>query len=107
MNSESYSRIIQVDWDPETIDEMSYDETSASNILDKIYDSTKNNKLFQKLYEIAAAKMISTNLDIGLAVCMSYDYFKFFYPCLLLYMKDPEQLNESSAEYISFIKKLD
>jgi len=106
MNSETYQKNIQVDWDAETIDEMSYDDEAASKILDQIYESTKHNILFDKIYLSAAAKMMSLDPEIGLAVCMSYDYFKGFCECLDLYRKTPAQFTEDSKQYKDLYTKL-
>jgi len=106
MNSENYKKNIQTDWDEETIDEMSYDEDAASKILDQIYECTKHNILFYKIYINAAAKMMSLDPDIGLAVCMSYDYFKCFCECLELYRKTPAQFTENSKPYKDLYTKL-
>ena len=106
MNSETYQKNIQQDWDAETIDEMSYDDEAASKILDQIYESTKHNILFDKIYISAAAKMMSLDPEIGLAVCMSYDYFKGFCQCLELYRKNPAQFTEESKPYQDLYAKL-
>ena len=106
MNSETYQKNIQDSWDAETIDEMSYDEEAASKILDQIYESTKHNILFDKIYISAAAKMMSLDPEIGLAVCMSYDYFKGFCECLELYRKTPAQFTEESKQYKDLYAKL-
>jgi len=106
MNSENYKKNIQDSWDAETIDEMSYDEEAASKILDQIYESTKHNILFDKIYISAAAKMMSLDPEIGLAVCMSYDYFKCFCECLELYRKNPALFTEESKPYQDLYAKL-
>ena len=106
MNSETYQKNIQQDWDEETIDEMSYDDESASKVMDEIYESTRHNILFDKIYLSAASKMMSLDTEIGLAVCMSYDYFKDFCDCLRLYRNTPAKFTEDSATYKSMIAKL-
>ena len=106
MNPTNCSQNIQQDWDEETIDEMSYDDSAISKGLDVIYDKTKNHPLFKTIYENAAAKMISTNHEIGMAVCISYDYFKYFHACIVLYDRDPTAFTESSPEYQTMIQIL-
>lgn len=70
------------DIDEVTRDELTYDDTIMSSTLDFIYHITKDNVLFQELYELAAAKFISTNREIGLTVLLSYDYLPYFHNCL-------------------------
>ena len=106
MTQQACSQNIQQDWDEETIDEMSYDDSAISKGLDTIYDKTKEHPLFKIIYENAAAKMISTNHEIGLAVCISYDYFKYFHACIVLYDRDPSGFIESSQEYKTMIQTL-
>ena len=106
MNSETCEKNVQTDWDTETIDELSYDEEAAANVMDYIYTKTANNGLFQKIYESAAAKMISENHEIGLAIAMSYDYLSFFQPCLELFYANPDKFNDQSDEYTAIMKKL-
>jgi hypothetical protein len=106
MNPTNCSQNIQQDWDEETIDEMSYDDSAISGGLDVIYNKTKIHTLFKTIYQNAAAKMISMDNEIGLAVCISYDYFKYFHACVVLYDRDPTAFNESSQEYKTMIQKL-
>ena len=106
MTQQACSQNIQQDWDEETIDEMSYDDSAISKGLDVIYDKTKNHPLFKTIYQNAAAKMISMDNEIGLAVCISYDYFKYFHACIMLYDRDPSGFIESSQEYQTMIQKL-
>ena len=106
MNPTNCSQNIQSEWDEETIDEMSYDESAISKGLDTIYDKTKNHTLFKTIYQNAAAKMISMDNEICLAVCVSYGYFKYFHACIELYYREPTSFTESSQEYQTMIQKL-
>lgn len=93
------------DIDDETLDENHYDEKQVSNFLDTIYKNTKDSVWFQTLYDSAAAKMISTDREIGLAVLCSYDYLAAFYNCYLEYVESPETFNEQTSAY-RIIKEL-
>jgi hypothetical protein len=44
------------DIDEETKDELLYDENTMSAIMDEIFNATKNNELFNELYDLAAIK---------------------------------------------------
>jgi hypothetical protein len=85
---------------------MSYDESAISKGLDIIYDKTKDHPLFKTIYQNAAAKMISTNNEIGLAVCISYDYFKYFHACIETFERDPYAFNDTTQEYQTMLQKL-
>jgi hypothetical protein len=100
------SQNTQQNWDEETTDEMLYDENAMSKALDAIYDKTKDHTLFKNIYQIAAAKMISMDNEIGLAVCFSYDFFKYFYECFESYKKNPNEFTESSQYYQTMIHVL-
>ena len=102
MNPSSYQSKIdklqtynQEELDAETEDELSFDEDAMKKGMDYIYSHTKQNPLFQKIYCQAAAKMISIDPEIGLAVCFSYDYFQEFHNCLMMYLENPDSFLET------------
>lgn len=86
--------------DDESLDESNYDDTRVSVFLDTVYNKTKESPLFQTLYDLAAAQMISTNREIGLAVLCSYDYLKAFYPLYCEYAKSPTSINDTTELYL-------
>jgi len=111
MNAEKYDQKIRVldsieKLDDETRDEISYDEDASTIMLDYIFDQTKENKLFQKLYVTAALRMFSVDKSIGLAVLFSYDYLKTFHLCLVDYFSSPEKFVEENINYINLMKKI-
>ena len=108
MNSKNYPETIEQipDLDDETRDEMSYDETAASATMDYILATTKDNPLFQTLYDLAAGRMFSTDRDIGLTVLLSYDLLKLFYPCFIDFVQNRSSFNESSQSYCAVHKAL-
>ena len=69
--------------DDETRDEISYDDNTANKTLDYVFELTNLHPLFNTLYLSAAAKMISTDPSIGIAVLFSYDYFEEFHKCIV------------------------
>jgi hypothetical protein len=92
--------------DEETKDELLYDNEKSIYMMDKVFDLTKNNALFLKLYELAAAKMLSCDHLIGECILFSYDYLYFFHLCLCRFIKNPEDFNEDCIEYIQLKEKL-
>lgn len=86
------------DLDDETLDEYNYDEHSVSVFIDRVSALTIHNPLFQTLYDYAAAKMFSTDREIGITILLSYDYLALFYPLLRLYEQSPEFI-QSTHEY--------
>jgi hypothetical protein len=89
--------------DEETLDEISYDEDAAAKIMDEWYCQTANNSLFHTIYDLAAAKMISTNREIGFAVLFSYDFLHFFYPVLMEFLQNSGEFNNTSPAYCALI----
>jgi hypothetical protein len=85
--------------DEETLDEQQYDEEKVSLFMDTLFGKTQSSPLFQTLYDIAAAQMISTDREIGLAVMCSYDYFASFYECYLEYISSPTTFSENTPSY--------
>ena len=66
----------------------------------------KNNELFINIYKLAAAKMISTDVEIGMSICFSYDYFRYFHTCLSLYLENASNFDENSNAYKYMVKIL-
>jgi len=92
--------------DLETMDEQDYDEDAAVRTLDHIVENTEQYPLFQELYLTAAALMISQDTKIGISVLFSYDYFQYFYPLLLVFKRNPEDLTETSPAYLLLKEKI-
>ena len=90
MNQETYEQNIRdlenhndETMDPETHDEMSYDDDAANKSMDYVFECTKCVVEFRELYLKAAAKMLSEDPSIGLAILFSYDYLYHFHACLV------------------------
>jgi hypothetical protein len=100
MDTSKYYDDVQLlpDLDDETVDEYNYDEHSVSVFIDRISALTIQHPLFQTLYDYAAAKMFSTDREIGITILLSYDYLVLFYPLLCLYEQSPETV-QSTHEY--------
>jgi hypothetical protein len=93
--------------DEETLDEFNYDDLAMSSYLDGVYKSTNTHPLFSRMYLSAAALMLSTNPEIGLAILFSYDYLGPFYLCYQSYLLDPESFSENNQLYRSIIERLE
>ena len=92
--------------DAETYDEMLYDAESAQKNLAYILEKTENNPLFDELYSLAAAKMFSTDREVGLCILLAYDFFADFYPVWILFDKNKEDLSDSCECYVHLKNKL-
>lgn len=90
--------------DEESRDELIYDEDTMSNSLSQLYQYTKDNELFQELYDLAAARMFSTDREIGQCVLFSYDYLIFFHYCLASFHRG--EFNKDNEYYLLLIQKL-
>jgi hypothetical protein len=75
------------DMDEESRDEILFDSKAVSKSLDAIFEATKHESFFRELYEHAAARMFSEDLEIGLAVVCSYDVFNLYYSCVWYYLQ--------------------
>ena len=85
--------------DEETLDELNYDEIAVKNAMDIIYSKTSENMIFRKLYTFAAARMLSTDLETGLSILMSYDYLNMFHKCLVCFLTTPDKFTRNSKCY--------
>ena len=74
--------------DDETEDENLYDFEATIIALDYLFSKTKDDVVFQELYDKAAALLFSTVRDHGLSVLLSYDYLATFHPLLSWYFNE-------------------
>jgi hypothetical protein len=65
-----------------------YDDKNVSAGLDEVFTITKDVPEFRDIYLVCAGKMLSTELEIGMALIFSYEYFDLFHLCLADYMRD-------------------
>lgn len=90
----------------ETYDELLYDGLAAQQNMNIIYEKTKTNPAFCTLYEKAAAKFFSTDLQIGLSILFCYDYFSLFYACLTDFDENPAAFTKENKLYMALYAKL-
>lgn len=87
-------------------DEQLYDEIASKIATDKIFERTKDNPLFQRVYDICAAKFFSTDREIGMVVLCSYDFFWYFKQALEDYDKNPTEFSETSETYQALLRAI-
>ena len=92
--------------DEESRDELMYDNDAVITVMGNLFELTRDNVLFQNLYDLAAEKMISTNREIGQAVLFSYDYLPLFHKCLAGFLRNPVGFNDSDEFYVALLKKI-
>ena len=93
--------------DDETLDELSYDQDKIMEEMKIIYEITENNILFQELYDISAAKMVSLDRTIGICILFSYDYFYLFHACLCVFLNSPLEFTKLCKYYIQLKMELE
>jgi hypothetical protein len=57
---------------------------------DIIYEQTKNILIFQEFYDLAAARIISTDRLVGLSVLFSYNLLPYFHKVLCSFLLNEE-----------------
>lgn len=82
MSSAKYPDI-HPDVDDESKDELEFDEDATAIAMEYVYSKTKDEPIFQQLYSLAAARMLSFDHEIGMSVLFSYDYLEIFHYCLV------------------------
>ena len=87
------------EFDKETRDEIEYDEESAGLMMQYIRNQTKHLPIFQRLYELAAARFLSRDHEIGVAILYAYEYLPFFHECVCLFLNDQASLDENTPAY--------
>lgn len=92
--------------DTETFDELLIDTKKMETILDKLFIETKDHQLFQQLYDLAAAKMLSVDRQIGQSILFSYDYLYLFHACICVFLNSPSEFTDQCSYYIQLHAKL-
>jgi len=83
-----------------------YDDDIVSKVLDLIYFKTKDQPLFQVVYNQAASFMLSENQEIGLGVLFSYDNLPLFHNMLVAFHILDNRFDDSCEAYVNLHKKL-
>jgi hypothetical protein len=83
-----------------------YDDETVVQILDRLYFETKDQPLFQVVYNQAASFMLSENQEIGLSVLFSYDNLPLFHKMLVAFHTLDNQFDDSCPAYVELHKKL-
>ena len=94
------------EFDKETRDEIEYDEESAGLMMQYIRKQTKHLPIFQRLYELAAARFLSRDHEIGVAILYAYEYMPLFHECVCLFLNDPTKLDENTPAYVQLLDLL-
>lgn len=90
-----------------TADENDYDCQQINTTMEQLFKETENHPLFQTLYDLAAAKMISLDRTIGQCVLFSYDYFYLFHACMCVFLVCPQEWTEECEYYRDLKTKLE
>lgn len=107
MNKLNFPDTTILELDDETLDEMMYDEKSANDMMDFIFEYTKLKDEFIVLYRQAASFMFSDDINIGLTILFGYDYLDLFHTLLKLVFSNPtESTITQSPEYTRLYNKL-
>jgi hypothetical protein len=110
---EEYQHAIQILFQMNSVEEnqhdgVLYDGEAVSKTLDAVYAATRDLPLFKEVYDLAAAKMMSEDREIGLAILFSYDYLLDFHALLVAHFTKSSSVESSSIDSLkeSLIKKL-
>ena len=101
-----HQEIKEYEYDEETRDEVLFDETAMSAGMTNILEKTNGNCLFDELYSLAAALMISMDKETGLCILLSYDYFYDFINVWNAYLENPDDFSETNIKYIELKNRL-
>jgi len=105
MNSNNFPKF-DVDLDDETRDENEYDMDSAAIAMNTVLGDITKNSLFLYVLDKAAARMFSTDREIGLAILFSYDYLDVFHNCLVYFYTNENEFTDTTDCYVELKKRL-
>lgn len=107
MNIEQISaEIKQCNYDEETEDELLIDDNAMNASMNNILEKTLGNSVFDELYSLAAALMISLDKETGLCVLLSYDYFYDFHNLWNTFLETPNDIYEINSHFILLKNRL-
>lgn len=66
------------DSDPESYDELLYDDNAMKKGMDNILEKTRDNSQFTTLYKKAAGRFLTEDIETGLCVLLTFDFFADF-----------------------------
>jgi len=95
--------------DEVSLDEMLFDDENVLQVMDEIYKQTSHHVFFKEMYTYAAGLFISWDAQIGVTVLCSFDYFRWFYPCLRDFLdakRDGKEWNSSKTESAIGLRKV-
>jgi len=87
--------------DNESYDELLYDEDAMKIGMKTILDKTRENILFVELYTLAAGRFLSEDIEIGLCVLLTYDFFADF-----IKVYETVDLTDTTEFYINLKNRL-
>ena len=64
------------------------------------------NSLFLYVLDKAAARMFSTDREIGLSILFSYDYLDVFHNCLVFFYTNENEFTDTTDCYVELLKRL-
>jgi len=76
-----------------------YDDELISKSLDFLYANTKETEEFKEIYGSSAAKIMSEDQEMGIAVLFSYDFFREFHALLVAHFAKTD-----IAEWVAAVK---
>jgi hypothetical protein len=79
-------------------DDECYNDDIASFFLDNVFEDTLECDYFSKIYDLAAATMISTDKSVGQVVFLSYQFLLLYHKCLVNYYKN-NCIFENNSDY--------
>ena len=105
MNPNNFPKF-DTDLDDETRDENDYDIDSAAIAMNTVLHDINKNSLFLYVLDKAAARMFSTDREIGLSILFSYDYLDVFHECLVYFYKNESEFTDTTDCYVELLKRL-
>ena len=99
-NDDEYREVVRILFNSEPEEEIN------TTVLDWIYFKTKDQPLFQVVYNKAASFMISENQEIGLSILFAYDYLPLFHQMLLAFNTFGDTFDSKNPAYIALYNKL-
>lgn len=99
---------------PETNEPLTYSESNMievnfdaiTNTVSQIADITKTDPCMRTLYEKAAARLLSTEIETGAILLFSYTAFHVFHICLHVYFYHRDDWGENHSAFKELMRRM-
>lgn len=87
--------------------ELDVDFDRIAQIVEQIVEITKHDRFMRSLYEKAAARLLSTDINTGgVLLITSFTAFSLFHTCLQTFFAQPSEWSDKHPAYVELMRRM-